>query len=172
MIMDIEEIVTSLRQGPSIVEGIVSGAPRGFEAWREGEGRWNPVEVLAHLADGEVTDWMPRVELILSGGGRFVPFDREAGFERYRGWSAAALVKEFARLRHANLDRLAAFDVGPAHLALTGQHPEFGTVTLGQLLATWATHDLAHVAQLSRILVKGFGRDVGPWAKYFSLLAP
>jgi len=43
-------------------------------------------------------------------------------------------------------------------------------VTLEQLLACWATHDMAHVSQISRVLTRAFGRDVGPWRKYFSLL--
>ena len=169
---DITDILAALRQAPSAIGAIVRVVPCAMDTWREAEGAWNVIEVLSHLADGEITDWMPRVELIVAGGGRFVPFDREAGFERYSGWSAVALVEEFGRLRRVNLDRLAALDLGPAQLAMTGEHPEFGTVTLAQLLATWATHDMAHAAQLSRILVKGFGRDVGPWARYFSLLRP
>jgi hypothetical protein len=43
-------------------------------------------------------------------------------------------------------------------------------VTLGQLLACWVTHDLAHVTQIARVLVRYVGRDVGPWRAYFSLL--
>jgi len=113
---------------------------------------------------------MPRIEKILSGGGRFMPFDREGGLVRYRGWTAEALVGEFGQLRRANLEKLDNLRLSAPHLALTGQHPEFGAVTLGQLLACWATHDMAHVAQLSRLLTRSFGRHVGPWRKYFSLL--
>jgi hypothetical protein len=43
-------------------------------------------------------------------------------------------------------------------------------VTLAQLLACWATHDLAHIEQISRALVRHRGPDVGPWAKYYRLL--
>jgi len=164
------DVRASLAQGPRIVEGLIAAAPRDALDWREASGAWTPIEVLAHLADGEITDWMPRVERIVSGGGRFAPYDREGGFERYRGWTAEALVGEFGQLRRANLDRLDQLDLTAPHLGLTGEHPEFGTVTLGQLLATWAAHDMAHVAQLSRILARAFGRHVGPWTRYFSLL--
>ena len=81
-------------------------APRDALTWREADGTWNIVEVLSHVADGEITDWMPRVERILAGGGRFTPFDREGGFTRYRGWTAEALVGEFGQLRRANLEKL------------------------------------------------------------------
>jgi len=107
--MNLESVRESLGQAPRIVEGLIAAAPLEALTWREAEGTWNIVEVLCHIADGEITDWMPRIERIL-GGGRFLPFDR------------------------------------------------------------WATHDMAHVAQIARLLTRSFGRDVGPWKKYFSLL--
>jgi hypothetical protein len=164
------DIRESLAQAPRIVEALIAAAPRDALDWREEGGAWTPTEVLMHLADGEITDWMPRVERILADGGRFTPFDREGGHARYRGWTAEALVGEFGQLRRANLDRLDGFRLAASHLARTGEHPEFGLVTLEQLLSTWAAHDMAHVAQLSRILTRAFGRHVGPWTRYFSLL--
>ena len=151
-------------------EGLVAAAPREALTWREGDGSWNIIEVLSHIADGEITDWMPRIERILSGGGRFMPFDREGGFVRYRGWTADALVGEFGQRRRANLEKLEMLRLSAPHLRLLGEHPEVGPVTLEQLLATWATHDLAHIAQISRVLTRWFGQHVGPWKKYFSLL--
>jgi DinB family protein len=166
----IREVRESLAQAPRIVEGLIAAAPRDALAWRDAEGAWNSVEVLCHLADGEITNWMPRIEKILSGGGRFTPFDREGGFLRYRGWTADALVGEFGQLRRANLEKLDRLHLSAPHLALTGEHPEFGPVTLSQLLACWAAHDMAHIAQLSRLLTRSFGRHVGPWRRYFTLL--
>jgi uncharacterized damage-inducible protein DinB len=168
--MNLVSVRQSLAQAPRIVEALVAAAPGEALTWREGEGTWNIVEVLCHLADGEITDWMPRVERILGGGGRFMPYDREGGFLRYRGWTAESLVGEFGQLRRANLDKLDRLRLSAPHLPLLGEHPEFGPVTLAQLLACWATHDMAHVSQIARLLTRSFGRDVGPWKKYFSLL--
>jgi hypothetical protein len=166
----IADVRASLLQAPRVIEGLVAGAPPDALDWREARGAWTAAEVLAHLADAEITNWPPRIERILAGGGRLPPFDREGGFARYRGWTAEALVGEFGQRRRANVDRLDRHGLTAPHLALTGEHPEFGTVTLGQLLATWAAHDMAHVAQLARILTRAFGRHVGPWTRYFSLL--
>jgi len=168
--LQLQAVRESLVQAPRIVEGLIAGAPAEALTWRETDGTWNVVEVLCHLADGEITDWMPRIERILSGGGRFIPFDREGGFIRYRGWTAESLVGEFGQLRRANLEKLDTLNLSAPHLRMTGEHPELGTVTLEQLLATWATHDMAHVAQISRLLTRALGRHVGPWRKYFSLL--
>lgn len=164
------DIRAALAQTPRVLEGLVAAAPREALTWREADGCWNVVEVLSHVADGEITDWMPRVERIVSRGGRFMPFDREGGFVRYRGWTADALVGEFGQLRRANLEKLERLQLSAPHLRLLGEHPEFGPVSLAQLLATWATHDMAHIAQISRVLTRWFGQQVGPWKKYFSLL--
>jgi len=168
--LQLQAVRESLVQAPRIIEGLIAAAPAEALTWREADGTWNAVEVLCHLADGEITDWMPRIERILSGGGRFIPFDREGGFIRYRGWTAESLVGEFGQLRRANLEKLDTLKLSAPHLRMTGEHPELGTVTLEQLLATWATHDMAHVAQISRLLTRALGRHVGPWRKYFSLL--
>src|SRR5215218_5203708 len=100
----LRDVRLSLAQAPRIVEGLVAGAPADALHWREAEGRWSILEVLCHIADGEITNWMPRVERILSGGGRFMPFTREGGVQRYRGWSAEALVGEFGQQRRANIE--------------------------------------------------------------------
>ncbi len=171
-VFSVRDVQTTLAQTPAILHGLTAHASPDALAFREAPGTWNALEILSHVADGEITDWMPRVRIILapSGDRRFTPFNREGGFARYRGWTAAALLAEFATLRARNLTELADLRITPEQLRLEGLHPEFGAVMLQQLLATWVTHDLAHVAQLARVLVRHSGRDVGPWAKYFSLL--
>jgi hypothetical protein len=162
-----------LSRTPSILRALIEGSPAAAIDFHEKEGAWSPVQVLCHLADGEITDWMPRLELILSPGDskRFTPFAREGGFARYAGWTATGLLAEFDQLRAANLARLDGFNITEADLSRTAMHPDLGTVTLGQLLACWATHDLAHIEQITRSLVRHRGHQVGPWRKYFSLLS-
>ena len=74
-----------------------------------------------------------------------------------------------ARLRAANLDALRALEIGPARYDDPGLHPDLGPVTLRQLLATWTTHDLTHIAPIGRILAKQTGHEVGPWRAYLPL---
>ena len=161
-----------LAQTPTALRQLTEHLSPDALAFREAPGTWSVLEVLCHLADGEVHDWMPRVRVILSSGAdkRFTPFDRERGFVRYAGWPAAAVLDEFAARRTENLAAFEDLHLTPAELALEGVHPAFGAVTLEQLLATWITHDFAHVSQISRVLVRYFGNYVGPWREYFSLL--
>src|SRR5690606_23165334 len=57
-----------------------------------------------------------------------------------------------------------------AELALEGEHPAFGPVTLAQLLSTWVAHDLGHVAQTARVLAKQYREAAGPWREYLPVL--
>ena len=45
-----------------------------------------------------------------------------------------------------------------------------GPVTLGQLLATWAAHDLSHLGQVARVMAKRYRDAVGPWRAYLPIL--
>ncbi|RYE00881.1 MAG: DinB family protein, partial [Sphingobacteriales bacterium] len=55
-------------------------------------------------------------------------------------------------------------------LQRTGIHPQFGNVTLAQLLATWTTHDLDHISQIVRVLAKQYDAAVGPWKANLKIL--
>jgi hypothetical protein len=172
MSYSIVEGVELLLATPATLRALTVGAPAPALRFREQRSAWTIVEVVSHMADAEVVDWVPRLELIMSDrpDRTFAPFDRQGGFTRYKGWKLGALVDEFDRLRRGNVERLLAYRLRPEDLQRTGEHPELGTVTLEQLLACWSTHDCAHLAQISRILTRYFGADVGPWSQFFSLL--
>ncbi len=130
--------------------------------------------VVGHLIHGERTDWIPRARIILAHGPdrRFEPYDRLAQFRESQGKSLAGLLDELARLRSANLATLAGGRLTDAELALEGIHPEFGPVSLRQLLATWVAHDLGHLVQVSRTMARQYQDAVGPWARYLSVMRP
>ena len=172
MAFSLVEGIEHLLAAPSALRGLTAGVPAAAQRFREDPSAWTIVEVVSHMADGEVTDWMPRIEVALSDAPerKFAPYDRRGGFARYKGWKLGELLDEFDRLRRANVERLRSLKLRPESLNRTAVHPELGTVTLEQLLACWVTHDCAHFAQISRILTRYFGADAGPWKAYFSLL--
>ena len=166
------EIHSVLANTPAVLDSLLRPLPRQLLDVDEGPGTWSPLQVVSHLAWGECDDWVPRARRILEHGAAspFTPFDREAGFSRYAGWSLDRLLDEFSQLRASNLAALQEMKLGPDQLKLEGQHPELVRVTLGQLLATWVTHDYAHLAQITRVITRHYGRFAGPWRRYFSLL--
>ncbi|HYG82517.1 MAG TPA: DinB family protein [Pyrinomonadaceae bacterium] len=169
--LNVKDAVAILERTPAAVGALLDGVPDVWARATEGEGTWSPYDVVGHLVHGERADWMPRARHILSGETRpFEPFDRMAQFAESEGKTLGELLSTFAELRRGNVAGLLALDLGEGDLARTGRHPDFGEVTLGQLLATWVVHDLDHVAQIARTMAKVYADAVGPWQAYLSIL--
>lgn len=161
-----------LERTPHTLRAMLAGLAPVWTDATEGPNTWSPFHNVAHLIHGERTDWIPRAIIILAQGAnrKFTPFDMSAHFRESHGKSLASLLDEFARLRSENLVTLAGFHLTGAQMALEGEHPEFGRVTMRQLLATWVAHDLGHIAQISRVMAKQYRDAVGPWRAYLPIL--
>ena len=159
-----------LARDPAALRALLVGLPPAWTESTEGPGTWSPHAVVAHLVHGERVNWIPRARVILAQGAdrRFAPFDRMP--DGIADAPLDALLDDFARLRGESLRTLAAWAPTPVELALEGEHPEFGAVTLRQLLATWVAHDLAHVAQIARTMAKQHADAVGPWRAYLRVM--
>lgn len=167
----LEEALAILGRTPAVVGAMLDGVPETFARATEGEGTWSPYDVVGHLVHGERADWLGRTRHILSGDPRpFTPFDRAAQFRDSEGKSLRELLDTFAALRRDNLAELRGMSLAAGDLERTGRHPDFGAVTLGQLLAAWVVHDLDHLAQVARTMAKVYAEAVGPWAAYLSIL--
>ena len=164
--------VAVLERTPHTLRAMLAGLPPSWIEGTEGPETWSPYDIVGHLIHGERTDWIPRAQIILSQGAnrRFTPFDRFAQFRESQGKSLTDLLDEFARLRAENLATLAQWGLTEAQLALQGEHPAFGPVTLRQLLATWVAHDLGHIAQTARVMAKQYREAIGPWRAYLPVM--
>jgi hypothetical protein len=172
MEFNVKEGVEVLRQTPSTISALLSPLSPRWIQQNEGPDTWSPFDVVGHLIHGEETDWIPRARMIVNHGESrpFEPFDRVAMFEKSRGKSLAQLLDTFSRLRSSNIQELEQMNLTGDLLDKRGTHPELGTVTLGQLLATWVVHDLGHVAQIVRVMASQYREEVGPWSAYLSIL--
>lgn len=162
------ECVELLERTPRALDGLLRGLPEAWVSVDEGEGTWDARGVLEHLIHCEKVDWMVRVKTILEHGTEqvFAPLDREA----WKGKplrEVEVLLDEFAAVRAANLRELGGLELD---FEKQGMHPVFGTVELGQLLATWAAHDMTHLVQVGRVLGKRMKDEVGPWAAFLGVL--
>ncbi|MBM3760266.1 MAG: DinB family protein [Acidobacteria bacterium] len=162
-----------LERTPATVHSLLHNLPSSWTTATDGPNTWSPYDVIGHLIHCERADWMPRLEIILTHGTSrpFDPFDREAQFRESVGKTLTDLLDEFTTLRHSNLTKLESLQLTESDLSLEGTHPAFGTVTAGQLIATWTTHDLAHIIQISRTMARRYKEEVGPWAQYLSVMA-
>jgi hypothetical protein len=169
---DLRKGMAILERTPQVLEALLSGLSEEWTAHNEGADSWSPFDVVGHLIDGELTDWMARLHIILEQepDRRFEPFDRLRHISRNQGRALSDLLAEFRQLRERNLAELRALDLTTTQLQLTGEHPAFGSVTLEQLLATWIAHDLGHLAQITRVMAKQYREAVGPWQAYLPVL--
>jgi hypothetical protein len=172
MDFDVAAGMAVLERTPQTLRAMLGGLPSAWTEATEGPETWSPYDIVGHLIHGERTDWIPRAQLILAQGPqrRFTSFDRFAQFRESQGKSLDELLDDLARLRADSLSTLAGWRLTDAQLALEGEHPEFGPVTLGQLLATWVAHDLGHLAQVGRVMAKQYRDAVGPWRVYLPVL--
>lgn len=169
---NLQHTIALLSRTPATLDALLRELPEEWTARNEGGNTWSAFDVVGHLIHGERTDWIPRARMIRQfGEGRtFEPFDRNAQARESQGKSLGRLLDEFARLRAQNLEELRGWNLGPQELALRGRHPALGVITLSQLLATWAAHDLTHLHQVSRIMAHQYREAVGPWQAYLGVM--
>lgn len=173
MSFNLDSAVQVLERTPTVLDALLRNLDEPWLTANEGPETWSPFDIVGHLVHGERTDWMERTRRILEHGPAkpFDPFDRFAQFEDSRGKTMADLLDEFRELRDANLEALRSLETQPDQFELKGTHPALGEVTLGQLLATWVTHDLGHIAQITRVMAKVHKGEVGRWGEYLAVLS-
>jgi hypothetical protein len=161
-----------LERTPATLRAMLDGLPAAWTDADEGPDTWSPYVIVGHLIHGERTDWIRRARIILDQGAdrRFAAYDRFAQFRESEGKSLPELLDQFTQLRLENLMILKAWHLTNEQLALEGEHPVFGSVTLRQLLATWVAHDLGHIAQIARVMAKQYREAIGPWRAYLPVM--
>ncbi len=172
MNFDLDHAIEILERTPFVIESLLNGLSDDWTKNNEGPDTWSPYDVVGHLIHGERTDWIARLEIILSNGSvkKFESFDRFAQFNESKGKSLDDLLQEFKALRNRNIALLKSKRITSSDFTKTGIHPKFGEVTLAQLLSTWVAHDLDHIFQIVRVMAKQYKTEVGPWVEYLKIL--
>jgi hypothetical protein len=164
--------ISLLTRTPASLNVLLRDLPEAWTFRNEGENTWSAFDIIGHLIHCERADWMPRARIILQFGESrtFEPFDRWGYAQESQTKSLGQVLDEFAHLRSENLAELQALNLQQENLELRGRHPALGVVTLSQLLATWAAHDLSHLHQISRVMAHQYREAVGPWSGYLGVL--
>jgi hypothetical protein len=172
MNMKLEEAIEVLVRTPQMLDVFLSGLSKPWLNGDEGEGTWNVSEVVEHLIEAEKTNWIPRLEMMLTPDENkpFPPFDRYSHLRAQSERTIEESLLEFKRLRITNVEKLQALVIPEVHFDWTGSHPAFGEVKIRELLSTWVVHDLTHIAQIVRVMAVRYKEDVGPWKEYLGIL--
>ena len=169
---NLQQTISLLTRTPAALNALLRDLPEAWTFQNEGHNTWSAFDVVGHLINSERTNWMPRAKMLLQFGDTqaFEPFDRFAQVRESQGKSLGQLLDEFARLRAENLGELRAMNLVQKDLERHGRHPALGVVTLSELLASWAAHDLTHLHQISRIMAHQYREAVGPWSRFLGVL--
>jgi hypothetical protein len=177
MNLDLTTALESLAHTPRILDAQLRGRSDAWLTCRKSPETFSPMDVVGHLILAETTNWLPRVQTILQNRDKahqdtrvFPPFDRFAFQPIIACKPIAELLATFATLRAQSLETLHGLHLTEHELTLPGLHPDFGPVTLGNLLATWVVHDLGHITQITKTMANEYSDAVGPWRAYLSVL--
>lgn len=168
----VDHIIQILSKTPSLLQTLLSELPDQYIKANEGPDTWSAFDVVGHLVHLEKTDWVVRMDIILSNNTdkTFAPVDRTAQLSANKEKTLTELLAEFDHVRRENIMTLQSKNLTFEDLQQTGIHPTFGKVTLQQLLATWTVHDLDHLNQIARVIAKQHTHDVGPWIEFLRIL--
>ena len=174
---NLDHTISLLTRTPAALNALLRDLPETWIFRNEGESTrgersWSAFDVVGHLIHADRTDWIPRARIVLKSGETqtFESFDRWGHVRESQGKSLGELLDEFARVRPESLRELRTLKLRQEDLALRGRHPALGVVTLSQLLATWAVHDLNHLHQIARVMAHQYREAVGPWSAYLGVL--
>lgn len=171
-IFSVEKALEVLSNTPHAVRALLQGLDDEWITKNEGPNTWSAKEVVAHLIVCEETNWIPRAKIILSQKQDvpFIPIDMQIHFDYAIKSGINELLQSFLNLRQDCIEQLKSFAITPNDLEKTAIHPKLGHVKLSELLATWVTHDLTHIAQIARVIAKQNKPFVGPFEVYLSIL--
>lgn len=169
---NLDQTISLLQHTPAALNALLRGLPDEWTLSNEGENTWSAFDIVGHLIHCERTDWMPRAKWLLKFGESrsFEPFDRWGHIRESLGKPLPRLLDEFAAIRAENLSELRAMNLQPEDLDRRGRHPSLGAVTLSELLAAWAAHDLNHIHQMSRVMACQYRDAVGSFQQFMGVM--
>ena len=168
----LSDTIALIARTPAALNALLRDLPDTWTHRNEGGNTWTAFDVVGHLIHSEHNNWIPRARTILEVGDArpFAALDRRGHTSEVQGKSMSQLLVEFASVRAANVEQLRALNLRDEDLNRRGLHPSLGPITLSELLATWAAHDLTHLHQISRILAHQYRDEVGPFIRFLGVL--
>ncbi len=145
------------REAPRTLASLMEGVPMEKLKRAPGRGKWSIGAILAHLAEDEIaSSWRYR-QMIENSGATLASFDQNewARLSDYDSWEPRDALEMFRLLREANLRMLG--NLTPEEWQRFGMHSERGRMTVKDLAAQMAGHDMNHIEQVRQILAVSKG---------------
>jgi hypothetical protein len=168
--MNSPSLIISLERFATVLPVLVRDVPASDARWKPPDGAWSILEVLGHLADEEVEDFRTRLELTLRDP--MLPWppidpERSAVERRYNEADLQAVLDRFLVERQQSISWLKSLPA-ETNWSASSSHSTAGTLHAGDLLASWAAHDLLHLRQITKRLFQLTQRDAGTFETHYA----
>jgi len=144
--------VAMQREAPQTLAALIENVSEARLRQRPAPTKWSITEILAHLAEDELTSTWRYRQMVEHDGIELPGFDQDlwASLGDYSAWKPAEALAMFRLLREANLRLFAR--LSPEQWQRRGIHLERGPMTVRELCRHMAAHDINHIEQVRRIL--------------------
>jgi len=144
--------VAMQREAPRTIAALIGGVPTEKLKTRPNPDRWSVVEIIAHMAEDELSSSWRYRQMIEHKGAPLLGFDQDlwAKLGEYHSWEPQDALAMYRLLREANLRLLEKLT--PDQWESAGVHAERGPLTVRQLARHMAAHDINHIQQIERLL--------------------
>jgi hypothetical protein len=146
--MNIHTATTQLKTQGQAVAALVTGLTLEEARWKPALDSWSVLEVLNHLVDEEIYDFRTHLDHILHSPDQPWPSIDPGGWVTLRHYNQGDVDETLIRFeaeREKSLAWLAGLPPLDWDAAVTHS---WGTLSAGDMLASWLAHDLLHLRQL------------------------
>ena len=146
--MDFEAQYAELAHNVETLKSLVGGVTQAQAQVKPTPESWSILEVVCHLYDEEVNDFRPRLDIMLHRpNDEFAPNNPQEWVteRRYNEQDLGVMLNKFAEEREKSLAWLRTLE--GANWEATYTTP-WRTMTAGDMLVSWVTHDILHIRQL------------------------
>ena len=149
--INLAETLERFRRGPELLAVMLTGVYGDEIDYATAPGKWSIRQLTAHLADTELVAAQRFRSVIAEDQPKLIAFDQEAWARNldYARRLPKQSLETFRRLRAENYELLKALP--ESAFERTGMHSVRGTVSLGQMLTTFADHVENHARQMQAI---------------------
>jgi hypothetical protein len=162
--MDLDHVITQLTRQAEAIRALVQGVPDDQARWKPSPDDWSTLEVVHHLCDEEIEDFRRHLDHILFHADQPWPRIDPGGWvtqRRYNQQDPAAVLAKFLAARQESLAWLAGLDAPDWNATVA---MPWGSLTAGDMLASWAAHDLLHLRQLVELHYAWTRQAVAPYS--------
>ena len=139
-------------EAPGTLARLIEGVAQAELCRRPAPGKWSVTEILAHLAEDELSSSWRYRQMLEHDAPTLLGFDQDlwARVGDYPSWSPQDALQMYRLLREANLRMFA--QLTPEQWQRHGEHSERGKITVHELCRHMAAHDMNHIEQVRAIL--------------------